>query len=98
MRLNNATQPERNRIFHEVMQPFSSIVIQPSGESLNKSYKLNQPIFMLRELPVKEQYKKAMRKINETLYPELLEARKKPEKTVSNMMISNKGEMLDLHK
>ena len=55
-------------------------------------------MFTLRDMPVKEQYKRALRKINETLYPELLEAKKKPEKSVSNMMVSNKGQMLDLHK
>ena len=85
-------------MFHDVMEPFSSIVIQPTGHSLNKSVKLEYPIFKLRDKPVKEQYKLAMRKINESLYPELLEAKKKPEKSVSNMMIANKGQMLDLHK
>ena len=64
-RLKNATYQERNRIFHEVMEPFKSIVIQPTGTALNKSAKLDLPVFTLRELPVKEQYKRALKKIKD---------------------------------
>ena len=52
------------------MQPFSSIVIQPEGQALIRSRKLDAPVFTLRDMPVKEQYKRAMKKINEVLNPE----------------------------
>ena len=70
---------ERNKFFHQVMQPFSSIVIQPTGNALDRSFKLNTPVFTLRDMPVKEQYKKGMRKINELYHPELVNKRNKPE-------------------
>ena len=48
-------------MFYECLAPFASIVIQPKGAAKDKSYKLDQPVFILRDMPVKEQYKKAMR-------------------------------------
>ena len=52
-------------------------------------------MFTLREMPVKEQYKRAMKKINEILFPELLDKKNKVEQSLSNMMISNKGTPLE---
>ena len=82
-------------MFHEVMGHYQSIVIQPSGKSLERSCKLDQPVFTLREKPVKEQYKLALKKINEMLYPEKYFKVKKVEQSISNMMVSNKGTALD---
>ena len=54
------------------MKPFSSIVIQPEGAALERSCKLDIPVFTLRDKPVKVQYKKAMERVNEVLYPDLV--------------------------
>ena len=39
--------------------------------SQDRAIKLDAPIFTLRDMPVKEQYKRAMKKINEMLFPDL---------------------------
>jgi len=44
---------------------------------------------------VKEQYKLALKKINEYLDPEKYQKVKKVEQSISNMMVSNKGNALD---
>ena len=66
------TQNERNRMFHKCMEPFSSIVIQPEGISLQRSVKLDIPMFTIRDIPVRLQYKKAKQRVNETFYPHLV--------------------------
>lgn len=48
------TQGERHRMFHKCMEPFSSIVIQPEGAALQRSCKLDIPMFTVRDKPVKE--------------------------------------------
>ena len=97
-RLRHASQPERNMMFHDAMLPFSSILIQPSGQALLRSCKLDQPVFTLREKPVRQQYKQAVAKINHILHPELCDAKPKVEQSISNMMVSNKGSPLDQQK
>jgi len=47
-------------------------------------------------MPVKEQYKRAMKKINAILHPELVQKHEKPEQSKANMMLSNKGSILDV--
>jgi len=47
------------------MNYFSSIVVQPKGDNLQRSCKLDQPVFFLRDMPVKEQYKAALKKIQQ---------------------------------
>lgn len=56
-RAEHMNQTERNKWFHETMNYFSSIVVQPKGTNLNRSCKLDMPVFYLRLMPVKEQYK-----------------------------------------
>lgn len=97
-RLRHASQPERNMMFHDAMLPFSSILIQPSGQALLRSCKLDQPVFTLREKPVRQQYKQAVAKINHLLHPELAEHKPKVEQSISNMMVSNKGSPLEQQK
>ena len=70
------------------MDAFQSIVIQPEGDSLKKSCQLDNPIFILRDMPVKEQYKKAKKQVEELLHPELAEKRQKKEQSIANMMLS----------
>ena len=80
------------------MQQFKSIVIQPRGDYLGRSCELDHPVFVLREMPVKEHYMQALKKINEVLHPETADKKQKPEQSVANMMLSNKGTSLDLHR
>jgi len=49
-------------------------------------------------LPVKEQYKKALKKIHMVTNPELVQMHSKPEKSIANMMLSSKGSLLDVQK
>ena len=70
-KFRNLKGPQRNKAFHEVMEAFSSVVIQPEGDSLRKACKLDRPVFTLRDMPVKEQYKKAVKQIEELLHPEI---------------------------
>ena len=51
---NESTRRDINRKFHEAMSQYSSIIIQPSGLSLERSCKLDKPVFTLRDMPVKE--------------------------------------------
>ena len=74
-KFKNLTVPQRNKLFHDVMDAFQSIVIQPEGDSLKKSCQLDNPIFILRDMPVKEQYKKAKKQVEELLHPELADKR-----------------------
>lgn len=53
-------------------------------------------MFTLRDMPVKEQYKRAIRQINEINNPN--DKYKKPEQSMSNMILSNKGTSLDMQK
>ena len=92
----NAT--ERNRNFHETMDRCSAIIVQPKGRDLERSCRLEQPVFFLRDLPVKEQYKKALKKIHMVTNPELVQMHSKPEKSIANMMLSSKGSLLDVQK
>ena len=94
-KLRKATQSERNMMFHDAMLPFSSIMIQPSGPALQRACKLDYPVFTLREQPVRQQYKQAVKKVNKILHPELCDSKPKVEQSISNMMVSNKGSILD---
>jgi len=53
-------------------------------------------VFFLRDMPVRERYKQALRKIYEVISPELLDRHVKPEKSIAQMMLSSKGSMLDV--
>ena len=77
------------------MEDYGSIVIQPAGQALDQSYKLDHPVFTLRAMPVREQYRKANKKIMEIKHPELIDKKEKTQ-SVSNMLISNKGTSLDM--
>ena len=46
-------------------------------------------------MPVREQYRKANKKIMEIKHPELIDKKEKTQ-SVSNMLISNKGTSLDM--
>ena len=80
------------------MRAFSSIVIQPDGESLDLACKLDHPVFKLRELPIREQYKKALRRVEEKQNPGMHKRKPKQEQSLMNMMVSNKGSSLDMQK
>ena len=97
-RVEHMNQTDRNRWFHEAMNHFQSIVVQPKGKNLERSAKLDTPVFYLRHMPVKEQYKQALKKIEEVTHPEKFAKDKKPEKSVANMMLSSNGSLLDLQK
>ena len=49
-------------------------------------------------MPVKEQYKKAKKQVEELLHPELADKRQKKEQSIANMMLSQKGTLLDVIK
>ena len=97
-KFRNLKGKERNKAFHEVMEAFSSVVIQPEGDSLRKACKLDRPVFTLRDMPVKEQYKKAVKQIEELLHPEIADKKQKQEQSVANMILSTKGSLLDVIK
>ena len=96
-RSEQMNQVERNKWFHETMNYFSSIVVQPKGRNLDRSCKLEMPVFYLRLMPVKEQYKQALKKIQEVTNPELVK-KGKPEQSIANMMLSSNGDILQLQK
>ena len=97
--MKDRTKSQNNRLFHQTLETFKSIVIQPSGQALDQSCSLDLPVFTLRSMPVKEQYKKALEKVNAALHPE--QAREKigkADQSIQNMMLSSKGNSLDMQR
>ena len=72
-------KPTLHKYFHTSLQRHESIVVQPKGKSLERSLHLDQPVFFLRDIPIKEQYKKALKKINAVTCPEKNREKEKPE-------------------
>ena len=85
-------------MFYNAMAPYASTIIQPEGQALMRSYKLERPIFTLRTMPVKEQYKRAIDKVTEALYPGSIPKKEKIEQSIGNIILNNKGTLLDIQK
>ena len=86
---------KRQKRFLTLNQKAQSVII-PSGQNLVDAAKLDQPMIEFRDTPLREIYKRLLKKVDYVLNPQNREIAKP--KSIFNLMMSAKGSSLDVTK